>query len=65
MALKITTITIDEKGDADVNLDGFMGKGCAAITDAFERALGKSVARTKKAEFNRPCDTKTKLTQNQ
>lgn len=63
--MKLITITIDEKGDADVDLTGFHGKGCHAIQEGFEKALGKGVSGFTKPEYNRPCDTKTKITQGQ
>lgn len=62
--MKIVTVTIDEKGDADVVLEGFAGKGCAAITEGFVKAHGKSVSGVQHtADYNKPCLTKTKLQQ--
>jgi hypothetical protein len=61
--MKIITIEIDEKGDSTVDLEGFMGQGCAAIQEGFARAVGKSDHVTHKPEFNRPCLTQTKLQQ--
>lgn len=40
---KIITIEIDQTtGDLTVDLDGYEGKGCAAVQEAFARTLGKS-----------------------
>ena len=60
---KIVTITIDEDGNADVDLAGFQGKGCGAIQEAFSLAMGSATEVIKKPEFNKPCLTTTKLTQ--
>lgn len=59
--MKIVTVTIDEKGNADVDLAGFNGKGCDAIQQGFAKAIGVATVSGHKPEFNRPCDTKTKL----
>jgi hypothetical protein len=62
MALKIVTITIDEKGDSEFVLDGFAGKGCDAIAKGFEKAVGVAKDGIKhNADFNKPCQTKTQL----
>jgi hypothetical protein len=61
--VQIVTVTIDEKGDAEVDLAGFNGKGCAAIQEGFAAAMGNSTHVTHKPEFNKPCETKTKLQQ--
>ena len=64
MALRIVDVAIDlSTGDADVDLNGFQGKGCAAIQEAFANAMGHATEVQKKPEFNKPCLTKTKLTQ--
>lgn len=49
---KIITIEIDEAGDQTVDLEGYKGKGCAAVQEVFERAVGKSVKKTRKPEYN-------------
>lgn len=49
---KIVTMTIDENGDPTVDLDGYKGKGCAAVQEVFGRALGKTEKVTRKPEYN-------------
>ena len=49
---KMVTVSIDESGDASVDLDGYKGKGCHAVQEAFERALGKSSKAVRKPEYN-------------
>lgn len=65
MALKIVTVTIDEQGNADVDLAGFQGKNCHDVQLAFEKALGKGVSGYLKSEYHKPCSTTTKISQNQ
>jgi len=36
MAEKIVTIEIDERGESSVDLEGFQGKGCADVAQAFQ-----------------------------
>lgn len=57
---KLINVTIDEQGDASVDLTGFQGKGCHALQEAFQHALGKNVQTVKKPEYNRPCITTVK-----
>lgn len=52
---KIITVTIDEEGNPSVDLDGYQGKGCHAVQEGFERALGKSTKVVRKPEYNKPC----------
>ena len=51
MAEEKLIIEIDEQGDVIVDLDGFKGKGCAAVMDVIEEALGPS-ARKNKPEYD-------------
>jgi hypothetical protein len=57
---KIVTMTIDpETGDAEVETDGYRGRGCSAVQDIFTKALGGETKKTvRKSEFNAPV-TKT------
>lgn len=60
---KIVTIEIDEEtGDQTVDLAGYAGKGCSAVQQVFERAVGKSVAVTRKPEYNKVVTKKNTLT---
>ena len=61
--MKIVTIEIDEKGDVNVDLAGFQGKGCAAVQEGFTRALGKAESVTKKPEYNKPQQNVNRLGQ--
>lgn len=51
---KIITVTIDpETGDAEVDLQGYKGKGCHAVQEAFAKGFGGvSKKLTKKPEYN-------------
>lgn len=60
--MKIVTVEIDESGDQTVDLAGYEGKGCAAVQQVFERAVGKSVAVTRKPEYNKVPVKKNTLT---
>ena len=60
---KIITIEIDENGDSTVDLEGFQGKGCGAIQEAFAKAVGKSTHIERKREFNAPTLTGNRLQQ--
>ena len=62
MALQIITIEIGE-GECSVDLEGFAGKGCAAIVEGFAKAVGTSVRVDKKREFNAPTLTGNRLQQ--
>lgn len=62
MALKIITIEI-ENGECSVDLEGFNGKGCAAIVEGFAKAVGTSIRVDKKREFNAPVIAANRLTQ--
>jgi hypothetical protein len=60
MSNKIITIEVDpETGNLTVDTDGYEGKGCAAVQEAFAATLGKSTHSTNKAEYNKvPSKTK-------
>ena len=61
--MKLITIVIDEKGDSTVDLEGFQGKGCGAIQEAFAKAVGTSTHVEKKREFNAPTIVANRLQQ--
>lgn len=58
--MKLITMLIDpETGDAEVETDGYKGKGCSAVQDIFTKALGGETKKTvRKSEYNAPV-TKT------
>ncbi len=60
---KIITVTIDENGDPTIDLAGYQGKGCSAVQDVFNRALGVTVERKKKPEYNKPMLNTTHIRQ--
>ena len=43
---KIITVTIDENGDAEIDLAGYNGKGCDAVMKGFNKALGARLQAT-------------------
>lgn len=51
---QIVKFTINEQGEGLVDLEGFQGKGCAAIQAGFEKALGGEVEHKLKPEYNKP-----------
>jgi len=61
---KIITITIDpDTGDAEVELDGYQGKGCHAVQEAFTQAYGgESKKLVRKPEYNKPTTNKVNIT---
>lgn len=59
---KIITIEIDENGDQTVDLQGYHGKGCAAVQAVFERAIGKSTKVVRKPEYNQQGINKNTIT---
>jgi len=66
MAKIITVDIYHDDASVSVDLEGFHGKGCHAVQEAFGKALGTKGAQGHfKADYNRPCDTKTKITQKQ
>jgi hypothetical protein len=63
MAREITII-IDETGQTSVDLEGFKGRGCAAVIEGFAKAAGASSAgMVKKSEFNAPIIAQNRLKQ--
>ena len=46
-------VTIDEKGNPTVEVEGYTGKGCKDITKNIEAALGAVTETTEKPEFYR------------
>lgn len=60
MAQKTVTIVIDEKGDSEIDLDGFADNSCGKV---FEDFRGKDKVKTerKKAAFytSQPVDKRT------
>lgn len=61
---KIITINIDiATGDQTVDLNGYQGKGCDAVAQAFGNAIGQTVKVTHKGEFNKPAQHKNTLKQ--
>ena len=49
------TVTIDENGDAEIDLQGFHGRGCDAVMKGFNKALGGEItSNATKAEYNKP-----------
>lgn len=63
---RIVTVDVDvTTGDAEVDLEGFNGKGCGAIQEAFAKAHGSAEVVTHKPEFHKPClqTNKNPLTQ--
>ena len=60
---KEITITIGD-GQCDVDLEGFQGKGCHAVQEAFAKALaGKQTHVQRKREFNAPSLEKKRINQ--
>lgn len=51
---KIITITIDDEGNQEVDLNGYNGKGCDAVADVFGRAVGATTKVVHKPDFNKP-----------
>ena len=50
MATEIEVI-IDQNGEISIDLIGFKGKNCSAITDEIAKALGKKITQSKKSEY--------------
>ena len=52
---RIVTVTIDENGDAEIDLAGYQGKGCTAVMAGFNKALGGEITSdATKAEYTNP-----------
>lgn len=63
MADGIVKFTINAEGDAVIDLQGFHGKGCAAVQEGFHKALGTEVEHRNKPEFFETTNVnQTKLT---
>ena len=62
MAMKFVTIEIAD-GECSVDLEGFHGKGCAAVQEGFAKAVGTSTHVEKKREFNAPTIVANRLQQ--
>ena len=45
-------VTFDEAGNPEIQVKGHKGKGCKALTEALERALGKTTADKTTPEYN-------------
>lgn len=50
MAEKLVTVEVDKDGNFSVDLSGFKGNGCKAVSDAFA-SVGKVVNETVKPEY--------------
>lgn len=61
---KIINVLIDqETGDAEVDLQGYKGKGCHAVQETFQKAYGGESKRlTKKPEYNQPLTSNVCIT---
>ena len=57
---RIINVEIDANGDFSIDLTGFKGKGCSALTQAFAK-LGTETKAIKKPEYRE----QTKNSQNQ
>ena len=47
-------ITIDQDGNAEIEMIGWQGKGCADVAAELAKALGKTVKAEKKCEYYKP-----------
>lgn len=52
--MKKITITIDQEGNSEIDVQGYTGSQCTEVTKAIEQALGTVVEREKKPEFHLP-----------
>ena len=48
---KTVVVEIDEKGNCNIDLQGFNGVGCAEVAAKFAAALGTTVSETVKPEY--------------
>jgi hypothetical protein len=61
---KVITIEIDQAtGDQTVDLNGYAGRGCDAVAQAFGNAVGNTEKIVHKGEFNKPAVHKNMLRQ--
>lgn len=60
--MKIITVEIGN-GECSVDLEGFSGKGCAAVVEGFAKAVGSANHVEKKREFNAPSIVNNKVQQ--
>jgi hypothetical protein len=51
MSEKIVKITINPKGEASIEADGFKGSGCKDATKVFEAIYDKKLSYTEKPEM--------------
>lgn len=64
MALQEVKFRINqETGEVEVKTDGFNGKGCDAVHDLFNNALGGTEVKTHTPEFHRPVLQNNKIKQ--
>ena len=61
MAQKTVTIVIDEKGNSEVDLEGFTGNGCSKVFEDF-RGSDKIKTERKKTSFYNAAQTETQTT---
>lgn len=47
------TVTIGPTGEIEVEAHNSVGRGCEALTEAFEKGLGATTGDKKKPEWNR------------
>jgi hypothetical protein len=61
---KTLTITIDpETAEVETDLDGYQGRGCHAVQEAFAKANGgKTLVARRKAEFNKELTNNVNVT---
>jgi hypothetical protein len=62
---KTLTITIDpETAEVETDLNGYQGKGCHAVQEAFAKAYGgKTLEARKKPEYNKALTSNVCITQ--
>lgn len=63
MREKTVTIEIDEQGNSSIDLQGFQGKGCAGVAEAFQGADAVRVTRNKREIYSQA--TAAKVSQQQ
>jgi hypothetical protein len=60
---KIITIQIDDEGNQTVELEGYKGKGCAAVAKVFADAIGSSKEVKRKPEYSQVTTVTKKVVQ--